>query len=37
MIKKGFAYKAYDLPEELEKQKKEQQKKGIYSFRYNKK
>ncbi|RMA77582.1 glutamyl-tRNA synthetase [Metamycoplasma subdolum] len=35
LIKKGNAYKAYDLPEEIEKQREEQEKKGIASFRYD--
>ncbi len=36
MISKGFAYKAYDTPDEITKQKEEQQKNSQYSFRYNK-
>ncbi|MGL5520389.1 MAG: glutamate--tRNA ligase [Metamycoplasmataceae bacterium] len=36
MIIDGFAYKAYENKEELEKQKKEQEEKGIPSFRYDK-
>ncbi|AKF41351.1 glutamate--tRNA ligase [Mycoplasmopsis canis] len=35
LIEKGFAYKAYDNSEELEKQKEESDAKGIPSFRYN--
>ncbi|WP_117275006.1 glutamate--tRNA ligase [Mycoplasmopsis edwardii] len=36
LIAKGFAYKAYDNTEELEKQKEESDAKGIPSFRYDK-
>lgn len=35
MVAKGFAYIAYDLPEELEQQREEQQSKGVSSFRYD--
>lgn len=35
MIKNEQAYIAYDTPEELELQRKEQEKKGIFSFRYD--
>lgn len=35
LIKKGFAYYAFDNQEELELQKKEQIAKGIFSFRYD--
>lgn len=35
MVEKGFAYIAYDLPEELDQQREEQQSKGISSFRYD--
>lgn len=35
MVAKGFAYIAYDLPEELDQQREEQQSKGISSFRYD--
>ncbi len=37
LIYNGHAYKAYDTPEEIQKQKKEQEKNGIFSFRYDKK
>ena len=37
LIKKGYAYKAYDTPQEILKQKEAQKLKGIHSFRYNKK
>lgn len=35
MVEKGVAYIAYDLPEELDAQRAEQEKKGITSFRYD--
>lgn len=35
MIEEGIAYIAYDSSEELEQQKKEQEKSGIFSFRYD--
>ncbi|WP_027123427.1 glutamate--tRNA ligase [Mesomycoplasma molare] len=36
LIDKELAYKAYDTSEELELQRKEQESKGIFSFRYDK-
>ncbi|MEA4115613.1 glutamate--tRNA ligase [Mycoplasma sp. 744] len=36
LLDKGYAYKAYDTTEELEKQKLESQAKGITSFKYDK-
>ncbi|UUM19177.1 glutamate--tRNA ligase [Mycoplasma sp. 1018B] len=36
LLDKGYAYKAYDTTEELEKQKLESQAKGIISFKYDK-
>ena len=36
LIENNKAYKAYDSAEELEKQRKEQEKVGIFSFRYDK-
>ena len=35
MIRDGNAYIAYDTSEELEKQRNEQEAKGITSFRYD--
>ncbi|MBR3348226.1 MAG: glutamate--tRNA ligase, partial [Mycoplasmataceae bacterium] len=35
MIENNLAYIAYDSPKELEQQKKEQESKGIFSFRYD--
>ncbi|UVO15109.1 glutamate--tRNA ligase [Mesomycoplasma ovipneumoniae] len=35
LVQKGFAYYAFDNAHELELQKKEQEKQGIYSFRYD--
>ncbi|WP_337892514.1 glutamate--tRNA ligase [Mesomycoplasma ovipneumoniae] len=36
LVQKGFAYYAFDNASELELQKKEQEKQGIFSFRYDK-
>lgn len=36
LVQKGFAYYAFDNGHELELQKKEQEKQGIFSFRYDK-
>ncbi|MDW2919564.1 glutamate--tRNA ligase [Mesomycoplasma ovipneumoniae] len=36
LVQKGFAYYAFDNASELEEQKKEQEKQGIFSFRYDK-
>ena len=36
LIVKKIAYKAYDTVDELNRQKIEQEKAGIHSFRYNK-
>ncbi|MHA0315878.1 glutamate--tRNA ligase [Mesomycoplasma ovipneumoniae] len=35
LVQKGFAYYAFDNANELEEQKKEQEKQGIFSFRYD--
>ncbi|WP_341507957.1 glutamate--tRNA ligase [Mesomycoplasma ovipneumoniae] len=35
LVQKGFAYYAFDNASELEEQKKEQEKQGIFSFRYD--
>ncbi len=35
LISKGHAYKAYDSPDEISQQREEQEKNGIFSFRYN--
>ncbi|SYV92467.1 Uncharacterised protein, partial [Mycoplasmopsis synoviae] len=35
LLEKNLAYKAYDLPEELEAQKLESEQKGFASFRYD--
>lgn len=35
LLKENKAYKAYDSPEEINVQKMEQEKKGIFSFRYD--
>ncbi|WP_337899129.1 glutamate--tRNA ligase [Mesomycoplasma ovipneumoniae] len=35
LFQKGFAYYAFDNASELEEQKKEQEKQGIFSFRYD--
>lgn len=35
MLEKGVAYKAFDSPEEIDAQRKEQEKRGIFSFRYD--
>lgn len=35
MVDQGLAYIAYDLPEELDQQRKEQEQRGIASFRYD--
>lgn len=35
MVDQGLAYIAYDLPEELDEQRKEQEQRGISSFRYD--
>ncbi|MFL1037698.1 glutamate--tRNA ligase family protein, partial [Mycoplasmopsis synoviae] len=35
LLEKNLAYKAYDLPEELEAQKLESEQKGFPSFRYD--
>ncbi|MDO6856129.1 glutamate--tRNA ligase [Mesomycoplasma ovipneumoniae] len=36
LVQKGFAYYAFDNASELEEQKKDQEKQGIFSFRYDK-
>ncbi|NQZ66091.1 MAG: glutamate--tRNA ligase [Mycoplasmatales bacterium] len=35
MLEKEYAYKAYDTPQEIDKQRKEQEKSGMFSFRYD--